>query len=117
MLHFIIEKHLQIQAAREELERQQNELKELLEEQKNAQSMEAEERAKLQEEIEAKQREIEEMRSVIYFPFCELQLTFDTLRDSVNEREEQSKQLQEEMEEAKLRMEVSFGRCKQLLMK
>ena len=61
-----IEKHLKIQAAREELERQQNELKELLEEQKNAQSMEAEERAKLQEEIEAKQREIEEMRSVIW---------------------------------------------------
>ena len=30
-----------------------------------------------------------------------------TFRDSVNEREEQSKQLQEEMEEAKLRMEVS----------
>ena len=98
-----------------ELERQQNELKELLEEQKNAQSMEAEERAKLQEEIEAKQREIEEMRSVLYFPFCELQLTFDTLRDSVNEREEQSKQLQEEMEEAKLRMEVSFGlKCSQI---
>ena len=44
-------------------------------------------------------------------------MTFATFRDSVNEREEQSKQLQEEMEEAKLRMEVSFGRCKQLLTK
>ena len=54
----------QYQAAREELEKQQNELKELLEEQKNQQSMEEEERAKLQEEIEAKQKEIEEMRSV-----------------------------------------------------
>ena len=42
-------------------------------------------------------------------------MTFDTLRDSVNEREEQSKQLQEEMEEAKLRMEVSFGQCEKLL--
>ena len=54
----------QIQNAREELEKQQNELRELLEEQKNSNAMEAEERAKLQEEIEAKQREIEEMRSV-----------------------------------------------------
>ena len=46
----------------------------MLEEQKNAQSMEAEERAKLQEEIEAKQREIEEMRSVINLSlsFCDL---------------------------------------------
>ena len=35
-------------------------------------------------------------------------MTFATFsRDSVTEREEQSKQLQEEMEEAKLRMEVS----------
>ena len=114
MLH-LIDQQLSIQAAREELERQQNELKELLEEQKNAQSMEAEERAKLQEEIEAKQREIEEMRSEINLrlSFCDRLMTFDTIRDSVNEREEQSKQLQEEMEEAKLRMEVSFGQCKQ----
>ena len=45
-------------------------------------------------------------------------MTFDTLRDSVNEREEQSKQLQEEMEEAKLRMEVRFGlKCSQILTK
>ena len=41
-------------------------------------------------------------------------ITLATFRDSVNEREEQSKQLQEEMEEAKLRMEVSFGQCKEV---
>ena len=51
-----------IKNAREELEKQQNELKALLEENQNNASMEAEERAKLQEEIEARQREIEEMR-------------------------------------------------------
>ena len=45
-------------------------------------------------------------------------MTFAAFRDSVNEREEQSKQLQEEMEEAKLRMEVSFGlKCSQILTK
>ena len=77
-----------MQAAREELEKQQDELKALVEEQQNNYTMEAEERAKLQEEIEARQREIEEMR------------------ESVTEREQQSKQLEEEMQEAKLRMEV-----------
>ena len=34
-------------------------------------------------------------------------MTFVTFRDSVTEREEQSRQLEEEMQEAKLRMEVS----------
>jgi len=77
----------QLKEAKEELEAQKAELRGMMEKLENAVNLEQEERARMEQEIAAKQEEIQVIRAV------------------VEEKEEESRRLQEEVQEAKTRFE------------
>ena len=81
--HFVI-----FQEARDELETQKDELRDLMTKLEADRDMELEERQKLEEEIRAKQEEIERVKT------------------TVDEKDEETKKLQEEMADARRQLEV-----------
>jgi len=76
-----------ISETKEELEKQQEELKAMMVELESTKNLEAAERTRMEEEIKLKQDEIENIKTI------------------VEEKEEESKRLQDEVNEAKMRME------------
>jgi len=75
------------QVAKDELEKQQRELHEMMQRLEESKNLEAEERARLEEEILQKKNEV------------------DDISDQVRNKEEENRQLQEEMEDARLKQE------------
>lgn len=76
-----------VQAAKEEFERKQRELEDMMLKLENDKAMEAEEKARLEEAIRAKQQEVQRMQ------------------DEVNQKDEETRRLQEEVEDARRRQE------------
>nr|CAD7456711.1 unnamed protein product [Timema tahoe] len=87
MIRRLEEQLRQLQAAKEDLEARQNELQAMMERLEESKNMEAVERAKLEEEILAKQDEVTRIQTV------------------VNEKDEQTRKLQEEVEVARQKEE------------
>jgi len=75
------------QVAKDELEKQQRELHEMMQRLEESKNLEAEERARLEEEILQKKNEV------------------DDISDQVRNKEEENRQLQEEMEDARKKQE------------
>ncbi|XP_062138446.1 moesin/ezrin/radixin homolog 1 isoform X3 [Drosophila sulfurigaster albostrigata] len=83
MIRRLEEQLKQLQAAKDELELRQKELQSMLQRLEEAKNMEAVEKAKLEEEIMAKQQEVQR------------------IQDEVNAKDEETKRLQDEVEEAR----------------
>ncbi|XP_033150513.1 moesin/ezrin/radixin homolog 1 isoform X1 [Drosophila busckii] len=83
MIRRLEEQLKQLQAAKDELELRQKELQSMLQRLEEAKNMEAYEKAKLEEEIMAKQQEVQR------------------IQDEVNAKDEETKRLQDEVEEAR----------------
>ncbi|KAL7725698.1 hypothetical protein ACLKA6_010315 [Drosophila palustris] len=83
MIRRLEEQLKQLQAAKDELELRQKELQSMLNRLEEAKNMEAVEKAKLEEEIMAKQQEVQR------------------IQDEVNAKDEETKRLQDEVEEAR----------------
>ena len=88
MFYIRLEEQLrEISIAKEELEKQQGELKDMMDKLEEAKNMAAEERQALEEDIKSKQEKIEEIEK------------------KVEEKEEETRRLQEEVESSRSRIE------------